>query len=318
MVSAINSNDYYYLTYSAQAQDNKNIENEQSQKEIARYICNDYGSIRDENRPYATGICRSYSEYVGRQKNKILADSMGGISPLEAGKTYSLEEYESRKQDYYNKVNDFDFEQGFKDYMNSLGCKNEEELAKYIPYEEKQSIVSKAQQDILYELGVTNPGLVQIFHEFDYITENIDYDIAQQFYEDLNGVNPLGNQLDNWDIQANAVKNLLNSIDGLENKELYMQGIDLLILQRKCAYASGEPLDSNKLVDEYFEKTSRYSELTGASAVDALKYYLTSEIEAKTKELEELMLDNEQTHEKEQVNLTESFISTKIAQYRKS
>ena len=317
MVSAINSNDYYYLTYSAQAQDNKNIENEQSQKEIARYICNDYGSIRDENRPYTTSICRSYSEYVGRQKNKILADSMGGISPLEASKTYSLEEYESRKQDYYNKVNDFDFEQGYKDYMNSLGCKNEEELAKYIPYEEKQSIVSKAQQDILYELGVTNPGLVQIFHEFDYITENIDYDIAQQFYEDLNGVNPLGNTFDNWDIQANAVKNLLNSIDGLENKELYMQGIDLLILQRECACASGEPLDSNKLVDEYFEKTSRYSELTGASAIDALKYYLTSEIEAKTKELEELMLNNEQTHEKEQVNLTESFISTKIAQYKK-
>lgn len=317
MVSAINTNDYYYLTYSAQAQDNKNIENEQSQKEIARYICNDYGSIRDENRPYATGICRSYSEYVGRQKNKILADSMGGISPLEACKTYSLEEYESRKQDYYNKVNDFDFKQGFKDYMNSLGCNNEEELAKYLPYEEKQRVVTQASQDILGDLGVTNPGLVSIFNELDYITENIDYDIAQQFYEDLYGVNPLGNTFDNWDIQANAVKNLLNSIDGLENKELYMQGIDLLILQKKCAYLNGGVLDHNQLVDEYFEKTSRYSELTGASAVDALKYYLTSEIEAKTKELEELMLNNEQTHEKEQVNLTESFIATKIAQYKK-
>ncbi len=316
MVSAVSSNNYYYQLDYAQ-NTSGDTEGKLRQKEVSKYICNDYVNIRNENHTYHDSIYRSYSEYVGRQKNVILAESMGGISPLEAAKTYSLEEYEARKQEYCNKVNNFDFEQGFKDYMNSLGCSNEKELSKYVTYEEKQSIVAKAAQDILTDLGITNPGLVSIFNNLDYITENIDYDIAQQFYADLEDVNPLGSLSKNWDIQANAVKNLLNSIDGLENKELYMQGIDLLTLQKKCANLRGESLDSNKLVDEYFEKTHIYSQQTGASAIDALKYYLTNEIATKTKELDELMLVNKDTQEKEQNNLTDSFIATKIAQYRK-
>lgn len=316
MVSAVSSNNYYYhLDYAQNT--SGDTECKLSQKEVSKYICNDFANIRNENHTYHDSIYRSYSEYVGRQKNVILAEAMGGISPLDASKTYSLEEYEARKQEYYNKIDNFDFEQGFRDYMHSLGCSNEEELSQYVTYEEKQYVVGKASQDILTDLGVTNPGLVTIFNELDYITENIDYDIVQQFYADLEDINPLGDQCKNWDIQANAVKNLLNSIDGLENKELYMQGIDLLTLQKKCAYLKGETLDSNKLVDEYFEKTSKYSELTGASAIDALKYYLTSEITAKTKELDELMLHNKQVQEKEQTDLTDSFIATKIAQYRK-
>lgn len=314
MVSAINSNDYYYLTYSVQAQDNKNIENEQSQKEIARYICNDYGSIRDENRPYATGICRSYSEYVGRQKNKILADSMGGISPLEAGKTYSLEEYESRKQDYYNKVNDFDFKQGFQDYMKELGCNNEEELSQYLPEKDRNDVISEAKKYLSW-VSVSNPTVIPLLRDIDNYAQNIDFDTWKQFQNDLYSIDATGKPMTSLEVEGKAVKNLLNSL-GIENSDLNSKSIDLFVLQNKCAYLKGESIDTDKLMEDFSEKSQIYLS-NGGTWENFLEQYLNDSIEAVTKELEELTLLSEQTREQEQVNLTESFISTKIAQYKK-
>lgn len=305
MVSAISlNNNYYCLNTVTQA--SKNV-NSLSQGEIEKLIRDDWVSIKPDTYTPA----RTYEEYVSNQKYSLMHETIAK-SGLEASKTLTIEEYNNKKQNYYNKVNECDFKTGFNEYMKSLGCNNEEDLANYATEEEKNYVMHYTDQLLTWAAGL-NPGMVSALHDLEYIKSNIDFDKYQKFYEDLHNTEYSSDSVNGvFENEIRAVQNLLSSIDGLENKELYVQGLDLYFLQNKCANLSGEIINSDKIIDDFIKKSQIYYDEFGGSREDFISQYITSEIDAKIKELEELTLLKEEQNTEEQSSLSDSFISTKI------
>lgn len=299
MVSSINSNNTssFYLINSP-SPNIINNENENT-KEISTYIFNDYKSI--EYLSYKTP--RSYPEYISTVKRHILSETISG-SALQASK-YSLEEYESCKQNYYNEINNFDFKLGFENYMHNLGVSSEKELLTFVPDEEKELAIAPF-KGFIYDLATSNPSMTSILHEINHITSSIDFDKIQQIQDDLYSTDLNTSPSITLEHQGKALQNLLNSIEDLSNKELYVKGIDLLVLQLK----TGE--FSSNLAENYIEQQSEF--MSDGGSEDAFKWkYLTENIDRLSQLLTEIDTSKKQIMTKEQTNLSDSFISTKIA-----
>lgn len=311
MITGIGTNNYsmyQQVSQDSQNQINNTDKGTDTQRQLAIYIFKDYANLDTSS----DDLPRTFEEYVDNKKASILSDTVE-VNAREACKL-TIEEYESRKKDYYNKINEFNFEQGFQDYMKELGCNNEEELSQYLPEKDRNDVISEAKKYLSW-VSVSNPTVIPLLRDIDNYAQNIDFDTWKQFQNDLYSIDATGKPMTSLEVEGKAVKNLLNSL-GIENSDLNSKSIDLFVLQNKCAYLKGESIDTDKLMEDFSEKSQIYLS-NGGTWENFLEQYLNDSIEAVTKELEELTLLSEQTREQEQVNLTESFISTKIAQYKK-
>ena len=153
---------------------------------------------------------------------------------------------------------------------------------------------------LLTGMAIRNPGVVDIFHQEKLICSNLTDKIVEKFNQDCQEIPKyLGNESKCIEIYANATKNLLNSIEGLEDKERYCQGIDIYVKQRAYEINVDPSFDSNKWISAYSDLCQKNNKL---SCKDIMLTF------------ENMIEQWSENYLKEQSNLGDSFISTKMAQ----
>lgn len=317
MVSAINTNTNYYQSYLITQNRNEGVNDNSrySAKETAIDIFNDYMSF-DNNNIYKA---LSYNDYVRTQK-KLLKQEIIAPTADDASKL-SIEEYENRKAIYYEKVNNFNFDKGFQDYLKNRGCQDETELQAlgncYESVEDLKQIATLSASSHLIGLNGRIHGMGRILpeYEFDKLFDGKSVAEIQNFLQSYDNAK-------GFEEEVEVLKQLINdSSIASEDKDLVCMGLDLYEVYCKkedCEKKLGNEISFD--YESYFiQKYQDYMFSEGGIDMKHfLKQYLPAELELRIKELSELeSLLVEKNTSNEQTNIDDSFIATKIAQYRK-